>query len=72
MYRNLQARVEAIVPIEGPKQRGRLWEILQIMLTDRRQAWELHSDGSYHQRVAGEGDLGTHQTLMNMFRQPVR
>ena len=27
--------------------RERLWEILQIMLTDRRQAWELHADGSY-------------------------
>jgi polyphosphate kinase len=69
MYRNLLARVEAIVPIELPRHRQRLWEILQIMLTDRRQAWDLKPDGSYVQRTAGEGDLGTHQTLMNSFIQ---
>ena len=72
MYRNLQARVEAIVPIEPPRLRERLWEILQIMLSDHRQAWDLLPDGSYRQRQAANGELGTHQTLMNLFRQPVR
>lgn len=70
MYRNLQARVEAIVPIEPRKLRERLWEILQIMLNDRRQVWDLQPDGSYVQRKGPEGDLGTHQILMNSFRNP--
>jgi len=65
MYRNLLARVEAVVPIERRPLREKLWDILQIMLGDRRQAWEMQPDGSYVQRVAGPNDLGTHQFLMN-------
>ena len=51
MYRNLLARVEAVVPIEQPAQRAQCWEILDIMLHDHRQAWDLHPDGSYTQRM---------------------
>ena len=47
MYRNLLARVEAAAPIEKRPLRERLWEILKIMLKDRRQTWEMRSDGSY-------------------------
>jgi polyphosphate kinase len=70
MYRNLLARVEAVVPIEQPAQRAQCWEILDIMLRDRRQAWDLHPDGSYTQRVPADPahELGTQQTLMNLFR----
>src|SRR5262249_8444997 len=39
MRRNLSDRVEAVTPVEVPGHRARLWEILQIMLRDRRQAW---------------------------------
>ncbi len=68
MYRNLLARVEAAAPIEKRHLRERLWEILNIMLRDRRQAWEMRSDGSYEQRKPEPGDIGTQQTLMNMAR----
>jgi len=68
MYRNLLARVEAAAPIEKRPLRERLWEILKILLKDHRQAWEMRSDGSYEQRKPGPGDIGTHQTLMNMAR----
>ncbi len=68
MYRNLQARVEAVVPIERRSARERLWFILQTMLNDGRQAWDMHADGSYVQRRI-DGDIGTHQTLMNLARQ---
>jgi polyphosphate kinase len=71
MYRNLLARVEAITPIESRPLRARLWEILQTMLHDRRQAWDMQPDGSYVQRQpAGPNDVGTHRALMEMAGQP--
>jgi polyphosphate kinase len=75
MERNLSDRVEAITPVEARPLRERLWEVLQIMLQDRRQAWDMRPDGSYVQRVPpadappGPATLGTHQTLMDLTRQ---
>jgi len=50
MQRNLDRRVEAVTPVEDPVCAGKLKEILNILLADNRQAWELQSDGSYIQR----------------------
>jgi polyphosphate kinase len=74
MRRNLSDRVEAITPVESGPLRERLWEILDVMLRDHRQAWDMKPDGSYVQRVpAAHGDgpeaLGTHQYLMNLTRR---
>jgi polyphosphate kinase len=72
MARNLSERVEAVTSIEAPAHRARLWEILQILLQDRRQAWDMHADGTYTQRTPepdGPGSLGTHQVLQNLTRQ---
>ncbi len=71
MYRNLLARVEAIVPIEPRPLREKLWEIVQIMLSDHRQAWDMRPDGTYAQRtpIDAEPHPGTHATLMNLTRQ---
>jgi polyphosphate kinase len=70
MYRNLQARVEVVVPIESRPLRERCYEILQITLRDQRQAWELRPDGSYVQRRPASPDMpGTHQILMDLTRQ---
>jgi polyphosphate kinase len=71
MHRNLSGRVEAITPIETLELRQRLWDLMQNMLADQRQAWDMQPDGSYVQRTpAVDGDpnrteaLGTHQLLM--------
>jgi polyphosphate kinase len=73
MTRNLSDRVEAVTPIDAPGHRARLWEILQIMLNDQRQAWDMRPDGSYVQRKPerdGAGpSLGTHQALLELTRQ---
>ena len=70
MYRNMRARVEVITPILTKGHRERLWEVLQIMLADYRQAWDMQSDGSYIQRhPCGPDDTGTQQTLMALTRQ---
>jgi polyphosphate kinase len=50
MQRNLDRRVEAVVPIEDGAIAKDLQEILGIMLADNRQAWELQADGHYIQR----------------------
>ncbi len=64
MYRNLHARVECIVPILDRPLREKCWEILQIMLKDQRQAWDMQPDGTYIQRRGTEPAIGTHQQLM--------
>lgn len=64
MYRNLHARVEAIVPILDRALREKCWEILQVCLNDQRQAWQMNADGTYTQRKSNE--VGSHQTMMQL------
>jgi polyphosphate kinase len=68
MTRNLDRRVEVITPIEDPEISKDLQEILGIMLSDNRQAWDMQSDGSYRQRhpQAGTHAESTQQILMDM------
>ena len=65
MTRNLSRRVEAVTPIEDPILLKELQEILGIMLSDNRQAWDLQPDGRYVQRQLEKGDReqSTHKTL---------
>jgi polyphosphate kinase len=56
MPRNLDRRVEAVTPVEDPDLSKDLQEILSVMLSDNRQAWELQPDGSYIQRRPKEGE----------------
>ena len=68
MHRNLSERVEAAVPITNRRLRARLWEILEVCLADRRNAWEMQSDGSYVELMPepgrDAGSEGTHEALM--------
>jgi len=68
MPRNLDRRVEALVPIEDPSLQKELNQLLDICLQDNRQAWEMQSDGTYQQRQpkADEPERSTHKTLMTM------
>jgi polyphosphate kinase len=71
MPRNLDRRVEAVVPIEDEAIAKDLQEILGIMLADNRQAWELQSDGTYIQRhpEADNPPQSTHAILMEMAKK---
>lgn len=75
MQRNLDNRVEAIVPVTDPQLQVQLHEILSICLNDYRNAWEMRPDGRYRQRSVREQDAednghitpgrtGTHSVLM--------
>ena len=68
MPRNLDKRVEAITPIADPNLVKYLKDILDIMLTDNRQAWDLQSDGSYVQRRPESNDVerSSQNILMEM------
>ncbi|MEM9947634.1 MAG: polyphosphate kinase 1 [Cyanobacteria bacterium P01_D01_bin.36] len=66
MPRNLDRRVEALVPVEDPALQSELADLIEICLNDNRQAWEMQPDGLYEQRLpkAGEPDRSTHKILM--------
>jgi polyphosphate kinase len=51
MKRNLESRVEVLVPVETPSQREVLRFILDTQLDDQRSAWDMCADGSYTQRA---------------------
>ena len=50
MPRNFDRRVEAVTPVEDATLHPRLGSLLETCLSDNRQAWDLHSDGTYVQR----------------------
>jgi polyphosphate kinase len=50
MPRNLDRRVEVMVPIIAAAIRQELKTILELSLEDNRQAWDMAADGSYCQR----------------------
>ncbi len=66
MHRNLHNRVELIVPILDVRLKEKLWDFIGILLNDNRLAWTLNQDGSYAQKLPGEGEeeRGSHQELM--------
>ncbi|MGB3402406.1 MAG: polyphosphate kinase 1 [Microcoleaceae cyanobacterium] len=67
MPRNLNRRIEAITPVEDQRLAKDLQEILGIMLSDNRQAWDLQADGQYIQRhpTKNAPELNAHQILMD-------
>jgi len=62
MPRNLDRRVEVVVPVDDPRLQARLREILDVNLADRSQAWVLQPDGRWRKLPAGDG-VGTHRRL---------
>lgn len=73
MYRNLNNRVECITPIEEPSLQKKLWQNLQILLGDQRQAWDMDSAGNYVQRrpQSEDQEKGTHEQLMDLTKREI-
>ena len=74
MPRNLDRRIEAVVPIEDPAHRHAIRDLLNLMWQDNRQAWDLAADGQYIQRhpAEGEPELATHRVLVEAYRETAR
>jgi polyphosphate kinase len=65
MERNLDRRVEAIVPVSAPEIRERLQEILDLALADDTRAWQLDSDGAWHKLPSING-VNAQQALQDL------
>jgi polyphosphate kinase len=63
MERNLDRRVEALVPVEDAEARERIEGIIEVMLADDRRSWQMSSDGSYHRTEEIRGEPGTLDTF---------
>ncbi len=63
MKRNLESRVEVVTPIEDESLQAELRQLIDTQLNDQRSAWEMASDGRYHQRrPSGDDDpRGSHE-----------
>ena len=70
MFRNLSRRIEVVTPVTRSEPKQRLWEVLEVCLRDRRQAWVLDNDGGYSRPSASDPNglepLGTHDELMKL------
>ena len=71
--RNLDDRVEVLVPIRSEELQGRLIRTLRFCLEDNRLAWDLLPDGRYVQRRPGKNEpvRDLHATLMERAQQRV-
>ena len=65
MSRNLDRRVEAILPVTDPGNRARLQEVLDTLLADEAQAWTMTPDGRWL-KPTGAPATGTHQRLQDL------
>jgi polyphosphate kinase len=62
MTRNLERRVEAVVPVVDPRLKARLAQSLAIDLADDTLAWELTPEGSWHKLPTVTG-VSAHRAL---------
>jgi len=69
MFRNLSKRVEVVTPVFARESKEKLWEVLEIMLRDQRQAWVLGSNGAFSQLHGAPEAVGTHAALMELARR---
>jgi polyphosphate kinase len=74
MKRNLEARVEILCPVEPPELTRELRTVFETYLADKRSAWDMQPDGSYVQRMPGEGDApeGSHTRLITRAEQRLK
>ncbi|MFN8026506.1 MAG: RNA degradosome polyphosphate kinase [Acidimicrobiia bacterium] len=65
MPRNLDHRVEAVVPVTDPRLKARLAQMLDLNLADDALAWELAGDGTWH-KVPTVLGRSTHRALQEL------
>ena len=58
MDRNLDRRVEAMVPVEDAEARDRIAEFVEIMLADDRRSWQLGPDAVWRRTEEIHGQPG--------------
>lgn len=73
MPRNLNRRVETLVPVEDPVVHSQILEIMDANLRDKKQSWLLQSDGHYKRVSRHPKSFSAHQYFMDhpMLKTPV-
>jgi polyphosphate kinase len=56
MPRNLDSRIEVLVPVEDARLRAEIDAILDALLADTRSSWDLDSEGTWHRTKSGPGE----------------
>ncbi|MGZ4363498.1 MAG: polyphosphate kinase 1 [Gaiellaceae bacterium] len=64
--RNLDRRIEIVAPVADPRLQHELSSLLDLLLADNTNAWELNSHGEWHRisRAKGQRRHGVQQQLM--------
>ncbi|MDQ3355084.1 MAG: hypothetical protein M3507_11530, partial [Actinomycetota bacterium] len=65
MPRNLDRRVEAVMPVEAPELQARLQQVIDVNLADDELAWSLGPDGEWTKVAKGDG-VNTHVELRRL------
>ncbi|RPI24838.1 MAG: polyphosphate kinase, partial [Actinobacteria bacterium] len=71
MPRNLDGRVEALVPITDPRVKGRLEQVIEVLTADDALAWEMQRDGTWA-KVPNVRHLDSHRTLLRLALERAR
>jgi polyphosphate kinase len=64
MPRNLDTRVELVVPLDDPRVRDEVIDVLERSLADEANAWDLAADGTWTRREPGDHPRSVHAELM--------
>ena len=71
MPRNLDRRVEAVVPVQDLEAQARIDEIIGTMLADDRRSWRLPAEASWRRTEDIQGTPGTLDTFEVMKRAAI-
>ena len=71
MGRNLDRRVEVVVPVHDPELQSRLFEVLDLVFADETNAWELGPDRRWR-RVPNRHGVSSQERLKELARERAR
>jgi polyphosphate kinase len=71
MGRNLDRRIEVVVPVHDPELQARLFEVLDLVFADDTNAWELGSDRRWR-RVPNTHGISSQDRLKELARERAR
>jgi polyphosphate kinase len=72
MPRNLEARVEALVPVTGHHEQTRLSNLLDVLLADNVRAWSMGRDGEWERIPTTDHPVEAHVELQRRARRRAR
>ncbi len=73
MKRNLEYRVEALIPVSSPQLRQQLLDMMEMQLNDRVNGWQMQADGRYqlHQPRPRKGVAGSQEQQITLAEKRV-